>query len=95
MMQVLQSIKWEKAAPLLPQALRLRVLLTLLAVYRGLGSEQPTTASGIYSAWMWGLLDGPLGATLTQLPQEATTANDTQARIGFHCRVCNAHASCF
>ena len=78
-MQVLQQIDWDKVVCHLPQGLRLRLLLTLLAVYRGIGNEQPTTTGGIYFAWVWNLLDGPRGNTLTQLGKEAEITHDSQA----------------
>ena len=61
----------------LPQGLRLRLLLALIAVYKG---AHPTPAGGTYSQWLWSLLDGPLGLILTQLPQESKAINDAQAR---------------
>lgn len=65
--KVLQLTDWEIVIRKLPQGLRLRLLLVLIAIYKG---AQPTPASGTYSQWLWALLDGPLGSIFTQLPEE-------------------------
>lgn len=77
--QVLLHVNWEEVVPQLPKDLQLRLLLTLLLVFKGVGSAQPSTGGATYFAWVWHLLEGPLGATLTQLSLGHGAPSDSQA----------------
>jgi len=76
---VLLHVNWVKVVPQLPKDLQLRLLLALLSVFKGVGSAQPSTGGATFSAWVWHLLEGPLGATLTQLSLDYGAPSDSQA----------------
>lgn len=75
--KVLQLTNWETVTHKLPQGLRLRLLLALIAVYKG---AQTTPAGGTFCQWLWTLLDGPVGLKLTELSEETRAINGSQAR---------------
>ena len=62
---MVQSLDWQATFPELGRAVQLRLVLALLAVHRACcGADR----EGAYAEWLWRVLEGPVGACLTQTP---------------------------
>lgn len=77
-MQVVQRLEWQGAFPGLGRALQLRLVLVLLAVHRAChGADR----EGAYGEWLWRVLEGPVGACVTQMAPDSTSASSDNTEV--------------
>ena len=74
-MQVLQEVDWQAAVAAMSKPLQLRFVLVLLALYKaGEGDAQPAASQA--HRWIWDLLQGPVGTTLTSFAAQKREVHD-------------------
>ena len=86
-----QQCDWQAALAAMTKPMQLRSALVMLALYKA-GRDDADPAASQGQRWIWDLLQGPVGSTLSSFPAEGITKAASPAHAHGQQQVALVHA---